>query len=107
MARYAGYVGYVKTVETDPGVFEPKEIRKFLRGDILNTSARANTESKVNSDITLTQRISVVADSFAFENFMYIRYVEYSGVKWEVSSVEVMRPRLVLNIGRGLYVKNQ
>jgi hypothetical protein len=106
MARYSGVVGYVKTVETDPGVFEPQEIRKHFVGNILNTSARSLMETKVNEDITLTQRISIVADAFAFENFAYIRYIEYGGVKWKVNTVEIMRPRLILNIG-GPYVEGE
>lgn len=98
MAKYSGKVGYVITTEKAPGVWTADTIEKLMRGDALNAVGRTEGD-KINEDIRLTLRISVVADEFAFRNFMYIRYVWYAGAKWNVNSVEVMRPRLILNIG--------
>lgn len=105
MAKYAGNVGYIMTEETEPGVFEPVVIEKFLRGDMLSVTSRSDTGNKVNDGIRLTQRISVLADAFALANFMYIRYAWYAGIRWSVNSVEIMRPRLILNVG-GPYEEN-
>ncbi|CRH84898.1 Uncharacterised protein [Chlamydia trachomatis] len=105
MAKYAGKIGYIMTEETEPGVFEPVVTEKFLRGDMLNVTSRSDTDNKVNENIKLTQRISVLADAFALANFMYIRYAWYAGIRWSVNSVEIMRPRLILNIG-GPYEEN-
>lgn len=105
MAKYAGNVGYIMTEETEQGVFEPVVTEKFLRGNMLNTTSRSETDNKVNENIRLTQRISVLADAFALSNFMYIRYVWYAGIRWSVNSVELARPRLILNVG-GPYDEN-
>lgn len=73
-----------------------------MRGDILHNVYRRQEEAKVNDDVSINMRISVVADKFAFANFMHIKFVEFAGECWTVNSVEVFRPRLILNI-TGVY----
>jgi len=102
MAKYAGNVGYVIPKNTSPGVWTPQVTTKFMRGDVLNLVTRSSDYSKINEDISLTHRISIVADAFAFDNFMHIRFIEWKGVKWKVNSAEINRPRIILNIG-GVY----
>ena len=55
--------------------------------------------SKVIDDVSVNNSISVVADSYANQHFMNIRYVLWQGVRWTVQSVEVKHPRLILYIG--------
>ena len=50
----------------------------------------------------MTNEISLVADPYARENFHMIRYACFMGTRWEVTSVEVQYPRLVLTLG-GVY----
>lgn len=98
MARYAGLVGYVTQEETVPGVWLPVDNSKQMRGDIIKLSSSQNGD-KVNSDITLNHRVSLVGDAYAFGNYYNIKWIEMDGMKWEVSSVEVQRPRLILSLG--------
>ena len=65
-------------------------------------SSRHQNGDKVNKDIALNHRVSLVGDAYTFENYYAIRWIEIEGVKWEVTSIEVKRPRLIVNIG-GLY----
>ena len=102
MAKYSGIVGYVLTEETRPGVFVPVVKERKMRGDVLALSKRYDGGDKVNENISLNHRISLIGDPFAFENFIYLKYVTYMGVRWEVSSVEVQKPRLILSMG-GVY----
>ena len=99
MARFCGKVGYFKTVETSPGIYEEEYIEKTYRGDVLSMSRTFQNGSGINDNIVLNNRISIVADEFAYQNFSYITYVEFMGTKWKVSNVEVQRPRLILSIG--------
>lgn len=62
-----------------------------------------STGSGVNDDARFDSQISIVSDPFALQNFHSIKYVTYLGVKWKVTSVEIMRPRLLLTLG-GEYV---
>lgn len=102
MAKYSGTVGYVTSKETAPDIFEPEELEIPVRGDVLHLTKRYTGSDKVNEDITLNHRLSIVGSEYAFKNFMYIKWATYMGSKWRVQSVEVMRPRLILNLG-GLY----
>ena len=49
-----------------------------------------------------TNKISILADPFAYQNFSNIKYVEYMDALWNVESIEVQQPRLILNVG-GVY----
>lgn len=99
--RYYGKVGYFDTVEVKPGLFENQMIYKSYKGDVLRNYKR-NQDTKVNSDVSVTNSISIVADPYAQTHFFNIKCVEWQGAFWKVSSVEVQYPRLILEIG-GLY----
>lgn len=98
MAKFTGLVGYVTDEQTAPGVYEPVENSKRMRGDIIRLSSSQNGD-KVNSDITLNHRVSLVGDAYAFGNYFSIKWIELDGMKWEVSSVEVQRPRIIVSVG--------
>lgn len=102
MAKFCGKIGYVDSVEESPGVFVNKPIEYTYYGDITNISKRWQTTENLNDDIRLEENISIVADSYAWENYYKIRYVIIDGVAWRVTNVTVARPRLNLYIG-GLY----
>lgn len=102
MAKFAGLVGYVTQAETTPGVWSPVEQTRMMKGDFYMESSRHQNGDKVNKDIALNHRVSLVGDAYTFENYYAIRWIEIEGVKWEVTSIEVKRPRLTVNIG-GLY----
>ena len=53
----------------------------------------------LNDNLNVDNKISIVADPFAYENFHAIRYVWWMGTKWKVISAEVQYPRLILTIG--------
>lgn len=102
MAKFCGKIGYVDSVEESPGEWVNKPIEYEYYGDITNISKRWQTTENLNEDIRLEQNISIVADSYAWENYFKIRYVIIDGAAWKVTNVTVARPRLNLYIG-GLY----
>lgn len=102
MAKFYGVVGYANTTETSPGIWEEQIVEKTHYGDILKTNKRSQQVETLNKDILTNTSISIIADAYATENFFSIRYVEWMGAKWDVTSVDVQRPRLILALG-GLY----
>lgn len=100
--RYYGRIGYWDTVETKPGLFEPGLNFLYYKGDVLRNYKRNQDGNKVNSDVSVNNSISIVADPYAREHFFDIKCVEWQGALWSVSSVEVQFPRLILELG-GLY----
>lgn len=103
MARFFGSVGYAgEQVEMAPGVWVDSIVEFPYYGDVLRNSRRLTADQKVNFDLSINNSISIVADAYAMENFQAIRYAQWNGSLWIVTSVEVQRPRLVLELG-GVY----
>ena len=103
MAKWYGKVGYIVSTEVEPGVWLPKPVERNYYGDVLsNTSKWANASNKVNDDLNVSNRISILADPFAYRTFNAIKYVEFMGALWDVTNVEVQYPRLILSVG-GVY----
>lgn len=103
MARFFGKVGYGVTAETSPDVWSDSITERDYYGSVLNETVSHEESDKVNDDLRLSSRISIVADPFAFEHWSNIKYVvDESGVYWTVTSVQIKRPRLILSTG-GVY----
>lgn len=102
MSKWYGVIGYFKTVETAPGVWEEQITERNYYGDVTRNTRRLQSASQVNDNLDIANVISIVADPFANENFHAMRYIEFMGAKWKISSVEVQYPRLILTIG-GVY----
>lgn len=102
MAKFCGMVGFVEMVETAPGVWTEQITERRYRGDVLRNAQRFQSAEKLTDDIVVTNQISIVANPYAISNLQRIRYVEFTGVKWEVSSADIQHPRLILTLG-GVY----
>ena len=102
MAKYYGKIGFATTSEDTPGVWVEHITERNYGGDVLNNTRRLEFPEKVDADINISNRISIVADPYARLNFHSMRYAVYMGTKWTITSVEVQYPRLILNLG-GIY----
>lgn len=102
MAKFYGAIGYAVTEETKPGVWTEKIVEHAYYGDLTRNTRRLQSADQLNDNIDVANEISIVADPFANENFHSMRYVEFMGAKWKVTSVEVQYPRLILTLG-GVY----
>ena len=101
--KFYGKVGFMETQEKASGVYEEVITERPYYGDVLRVNRRYQGSSdKLNDDLDINNEISIVADAFAYQNFHALRYVEWMGTKWKVSSVTVERPRLILSVG-GVY----
>lgn len=99
MAKFHGKIGYAQTTETAPGVHEEEIVERGYYGDFVQNRRLLHTGDQVNPIVSSGNSISIVADAFAYEQYFAIRYVEWAGVYWTVSDVEVQRPRLILHVG--------
>lgn len=101
--KYHGNIGFVKTEETSPGVWEEVVTEREHFGDVLQKSVRWQGSSQVNEDISIKNQISIVAKPYTLENMGFIRYVEWMNSKWKVTGIDAANyPRLILDIG-GVY----
>ena len=99
MARFYGNIGYGTPGQIVNGVWSDNITELPYMGDILSETRNLTPADQVNDNIQLSQRISVVADAFALQNFHQIKYVEWAGVLWTVVSAAVEHPRLILSLG--------
>lgn len=99
MTKFTGLVGYVTQEQKVPGVWSPVDNPKKMRGDVIRQSSSNQNDGKVNSDITLNHRVSLLGDAYAFGNYYTIKWIELDSRKWEVTSVELQRPRIIVTVG--------
>lgn len=99
MARFFGRIGYGETVETAPGVHQDDIVEREYFGDVIRNARNLKEGENLNPDLSVQNSISIVADAYANDHFFAIRYVEWAGALWTVSSVEVQSPRLLLRLG--------
>lgn len=102
MAKFYGNLGYAVMTETAPGVWSEKIDERPYYGDVIRNLRRLQGTSNLNDDVNINNEISILSDPYANQNFHAIRYAEFMGTKWKVTSVEVQYPRLILSLG-GVY----
>lgn len=102
MAKFYGAVGYAERVEMRPGVWEETITERYYYGDIQRNTKRSESSEHLNDNLNVNNIISIAADAYADQHFFAIRYVNWAGTRWNVTTVEVQRPRLILTIG-GVY----
>lgn len=102
MAKWCGKVGYVESVEDEnrPGIWVNKVTEREYFGDVIRQTNRwASSSDSTIDNLSIDNQISIVSDTFAEENVRFMRYVEFMGAKWKISSLEVKYPRLILTMG--------
>ncbi|MBE6724972.1 MAG: hypothetical protein E7576_07230 [Ruminococcaceae bacterium] len=106
MAKYYGAIGFADTVEKDPvnrpGVFEETVLERNYYGDVLSNNRRYEKGDGLNDNLNVRNEISILADPFAAENFVKMRYLTWLGSKWKITDAKVDFPRIVLTVG-GVY----
>lgn len=104
MARFCGKIGLGESKEKDdqPGVYEDVITERIYYGEVLQNGLRTLDGDKINEDVVVTNSIRIVANPATIGNLANLRYVELMGTLWEIDTVEVQGPRLLLRLG-GVY----
>lgn len=102
MAKFYGAIGYAETEETAPGVWTETITERNYSGDVIRNTRRWQTGDNLNDNLTVNNKISIVADPFAYQNFQAMRYIEWMDALWKITEIDVQRPRIILTIG-GVY----
>lgn len=102
MSRFSGKLGFVMTRETEEGVWLEDVVEIPVKGTIRSLWVRNDNNASVNTDLRLTNEISVLTDTKIKTRLETLKYVVWKGSKWEVQSIGVNYPRLTINLG-GLY----
>lgn len=97
--RFYGNIGFGLQTETAPGVWDDNITERPYFGDVVRTTRRLADGTEVLPEVSVSNSISVVADAFANENFMDMKYVIWNGERWEINTAVVQRPRITLELG--------
>lgn len=104
MARWAGVIGFSDTKETAPGIYVEDTIEKRYCGEITRDYRKNQGTDKMNTDINISNQISIISDQYVFNNLPRMLYISFAGQKWRIESIEVNDPpRITVSLG-GLYV---
>lgn len=104
MSKFFGEVAYATQIEIPEGsgVWVDHILEKIYTGDMFKDMSRVQQGETLNDNLVIDNKLSIVADAFAFENSHHIRYINWMGIKWKIKSIEVQRPRLIMYMG-GVY----
>ena len=104
MGLFYGPIGFVNQIENpeDSGIYVEVPEEKYYRGEIRRNTKRWDNGDKLNPNLNISNTISIIADPYISNHLNSIRYIKWLGGYWEISSVDVESPRLILNIG-GVY----
>lgn len=103
MAKYYGHIGFATQVESEPGIWTDVIERRPYKGDILRSGRRYEASENINDNFTITNSFSIISDAFLYSHIPAMRYIEYLGTKFKITSVEIERPRVNISVG-GVYV---
>lgn len=102
MSRFSGKLGFVMTHETEEGVWLENVVELQVKGTIRSLYVRNDNSASANTNLRLTNEISILMDTKIETYLETLKYVVWKGSKWEVQSIGVNYPRMTINLG-GLY----
>jgi hypothetical protein len=97
--RFFGIVGYGTPSEGQNGVWADTITERNYYGDVVKDNRRVVSGQEVNSNVTTSNSIEIIADPYAMDHSSAIKYVEWAGALWKVTETEIKRPRLILRLG--------
>lgn len=101
MAKFSGKIGFVDSKRVN-GVYEYDVTERIYHGDILQNHRRWDAADKVLDNLDISNRISIFSDQFMKTHIGTMKYAEFMGTMWEIKSVDVNYPRIILLLG-GVY----
>lgn len=99
MARFSGTIGFGESVLKSPGNWEDVITARPYKGEVKRFNSQFRADDQVSGEVSVSHSISVVADQYAIDHLQGIRYVNWNGGDWVVTSVQLNHPRLVLGLG--------
>ena len=104
MAKYSGMLGYVMSAKEDPpGIWKPSAVvEKLGRGDLFGQTINNEDVGGLSDGITINNQLSIIMDPFVNKNLESLKYVILYGTRWEIKSMTINRPRIILTLG-GVY----
>ena len=59
--KFYGVIGYVETVETEPGIWEEKNTERAYYGDLIRNFGKHEPSGNVNDNINIANEVSMAS----------------------------------------------
>ena len=103
MARYHGKVGFlIQEDNQETGIVRDVVVEKTFFGKVIEHSRRWQSSDVITDDLLLGNQIAITAYDEAFKHASAIKYCEFMGNLWNVTSIKIKRPEIILTLG-GVY----
>lgn len=104
MGLFYGPIGFIETIENPEGsgIWIEVPVERNYRGEVQRNTKRWDNANHLNPNLNISNTISIVADPYFNNHVNSARYIKWLGGYWEISSIDIEFPRLVLSIG-GVY----
>lgn len=103
MGKLRTKVGYAIPTEIKPGIWQDVIVEHYHKCDILNDQHRWDSSQDANDNLNISNRFSIVADTFAKTNRMHMKYIVVDDVRWKIHNIDLAsRPRIIITVS-GLY----
>lgn len=99
MAKLGTTIGFAISQEKSSGVFIEAIEERYYVGEIFKNTMSSYSNQSVNPNLSLSNKFSMLVDSFSKDNHQKIRYAVFWGSKWKVTNIEIEGKRLILTIG--------
>lgn len=99
--KVRGKVGFFTgDVETSPDIWTNVIVEKGYDLDVLRNNRRfKESDNNQNDELRVENRVSIISDLFALNNYDSIKYVEIHGRKIKANTVELGYPRIYIELG--------
>lgn len=102
MALFRGIIGFVENTEVEDCEWEDVVTPRYYTGTIIKNNQQFLTADTVSGNLQITNTFSIFGDSYMFSHISNIRYLEWRGQRWIVTTVDLEFPRVNMTIG-GIY----
>lgn len=100
--KFCGTIGFITTVQKAKSVYVPEVVERKYYGDVIKNVSRWDESNSANDNLNVNNRISIISDPYAQQNFSSMKYAVWNNARWKITSAEVQFPRIILTIG-GVY----
>jgi len=103
MAKASGILGYaMEQLNEETGIVSNTPVEIKVAGNMSRNNPRMSYPDSVNGTLTMSMSFSFIADQFAVKHANMIRYIIINGQAWNVNTIQILRPRIQIEIG-GVY----
>lgn len=100
MSRFHGMIGFAEDQEIAAGKYKSQIVERPYYGDIYRNTRQYDQTDTNTGTVTLRNEFSIIADAYANENYLNMRYIVFMGKKLMITTVDAAnRPRLILTVG--------